>query len=73
MSVFLLSDRHRLSGTFIHLDLMSCILELILIISYLVCILFLSWITEDENGLSDFLVKSDYLVLAGEILIILFF
>ncbi len=71
--VFLLSDFMREGGTFIHLDLMSCILELILSISSLVGSLLLSWITDEEKGLRDFLVRRLSLVLAGLILILLFF
>jgi hypothetical protein len=55
------------------LDLMSWILEVILTKSYLVCILFLSWMTDDEKGFKDLRVSRLYLVLAGLILIMLFF
>lgn len=73
LSVFLLSDRYRFTGTFIHLDLISCILEFIFTRSSLVWIRFLSWMTEEEKGLSDLRVNKLYLVLAGLIRIMLFF
>lgn len=73
LRVFLLSDLHSLTGPFIHLDLMSWILDVILTKSYLVCIRFLSWITDDEKGFKDLRVSRLYLVLAGLILIMLFF
>jgi len=73
LKVFLLSERMRLAGTFIHFDLMSCILELILSISSRVGSLFFYWITDDENGFKDFRVKRLSRVFAGLILILLLF
>lgn len=73
LNVFLLSDLIKLAGTFMHLDLISCILEFILSMSSRVGSRFLSWMTDDEKGLSDFLVSRLSRVFAGLILIMLFF
>lgn len=50
---------------------MSCILELIFEIYYLVIIFFFSWIIDDEKGFKDFLVVWLSLVFTGLILICL--
>lgn len=73
LSVFLLSERTRLTGIFMHLDLISWILEFIFRRSYFVGILRLSWMTDDENGFNDCLVSRLSRVFVGLILILLFF
>ena len=56
-----------------HFDLMSWIFDVIFTKSSLVWIRFLSWMTDDEKGLRDLRVSRLYRVLAGLILIMLFF
>lgn len=69
LRVFLLSDLPKRGLTFMHLLLMSWILEFIFRISSLVRIFFFYWIIEDENGFRDLRVVWLSLVLAGLILI----